>query len=556
MNGWKAISGKLASRSRRSLRSRLRIGPAVWIAITFLLLALPFLRRAGMHYDASGELACFYPCSIPPFQVQLFGHQVPLMVLPYLGALKAWLYLPILEYLEITPVVLRLPFVLAGAGSVYLFFRILDRVGGRWAATAGALLLATDASFLIGTSYDFGPIALLHLFLLAGIFLVLRFEATRSTRYLAFAFFLFGLALWHKALFIWMLGGLGVATLVVIPKRMWELLSPGRVAVAILSFAVGALPLIYYNAATDGATLRTGSVMSGSAPLAQKVLLFRKTLDSSVTFGWLTEDAQPETALQPTRLRDRISVNLTRVTGELRSNLMLYVFLGACCVLPWLWFTPSRRAGLFAFIYLAVTWGLMLLLPNTGATMHHVILLWPFPHFLVAIAGAQLSERLPKYGKYALVAAVAITLACNTLVVNHIYSDLVTRGSTVIWTDAVYPLFDNLDSLEVDQVVTVDWGYAATLCLFSDGLMPLRDISFALLQPSTEETAGIRSLLSEPKTVFVDHAEGGEQFPGVRDRLGRIAAEAGYAKQVVTIISDRNKRPRFEISRYVGAHPR
>jgi 4-amino-4-deoxy-L-arabinose transferase-like glycosyltransferase len=538
MNVWKSIFQR-------------RPGPAVWIALGFVLQALPFLRLAGIHYDAASELACFYPCSIPPFQVEIFGHTVPLMVLPYLGALKAWLYLPVLRYLEVTPVVLRVPFVLAGAGSVYLFFRILERVSGRPAAILGALLLATDTSFLIGTTYDFGPIALLHLFLLAAMFLVLRFEATRSWGYLAFAFFLLGLAMWHKALFIWMLGGLGAATLTVLPKRVWELFSVQRAAVAIGFFVLGSLPLIDYNLATGGATFQTTSVMSRSAPLAQKVLLFRKTLDSSVPFGWLTEDEKPETARQPIRLRDRISVKLTHAAGDPRSNWMPYIVLLSCCLLPWLWFTPSRRPAMFAVVYLAVTWGLMLVLPNTGATMHHVILLWPFPHFLAAIAFAQLSERLPQSGKYALMAGLTLALACNLLIVNHLYSDLVTRGTTVIWTDAVYPLLDHLDALEDDEVVAVDWGYAATLCLFSDGLMPLHDISFALLQPTDAEAAGIRSLLSEPKSLFVDHAEGGEQFPGVREHLSRIATEAGYVKRVVAVIKDRNMRPRFEISRYM-----
>jgi hypothetical protein len=333
------------------------------------------------------------------------------------------------------------------------------------------------------------------------------------------------------------------------------LVSPARVAVAVISFSAGAFPLVYYNAVTGGATLHTGNVMSGSAPLSQKLLILEKAMDGSVLFGWLTEDAQPETALAPIRPVAKLSVYLTRATGSLRRNWMLFVFLGSCCLLPWLWFTPARRASLFALVYLAVAWGQMVMVPNTGATLHHVILLWPFPHFLIAIAGAQLFERLGTRGRRALAAAFVAIAGSNALVVNHLYSDLLTRGTTVIWTDAVYPLFRYLDTMDHYQFVTVDWGYATTLCVLSDGQAPMRDISYTLLNPSDAETAFIRSLMIEARTLFVDHTAGGQQFPGVRERMARIAASAGYTRNVVQVIKDRNGRPRFEIAEYAEGRP-
>src|SRR5437764_288736 len=172
---------------------------ALAIALLFIALGALFLRKTGLHYDASYELAAFYPCVGPAFRPTVFGHEIPLMVLPYLGTLKTWLYLPILRFLDVTVQAVRLPFLLIGATSIWLFFAILERVSGRRADVAGALLLATDVSFVVATTYDFGPIALLHCFLLAGIWLLLRFERTGSSRLLAAAFFLFGLALWHKA---------------------------------------------------------------------------------------------------------------------------------------------------------------------------------------------------------------------------------------------------------------------------------------------------------------------------------------------------------------------
>ena len=61
----------------------------LWFAALFILLGFPFLRQTGMHYDASSELAAFYRCCSPAFKVTMFGRQVPLMVIQYLGAFKA-----------------------------------------------------------------------------------------------------------------------------------------------------------------------------------------------------------------------------------------------------------------------------------------------------------------------------------------------------------------------------------------------------------------------------------------------------------------------------------
>ena len=524
--------------------------PAASIAALFVLTGLPFLALAGLHYDASSELACFYPCFIPTFKAKMFHHWEPVMIIQYVGALKAWLYQPILKFLDPAPLVLRLPFLLAGAGSVWLFFAILDRVSGRRTAIAGALLLATDASFLLATCYDFGPVVLLHLCLLAGMFLLLRFEDTRNSKRLAFAFFLFGLALWQKALFVWMLGGLAAASAVVFPKRILALVTWRRMALAAVCFCVGAYPLIYYNKVTKGATFHTGNVMEAPQPLAQKLLVLRKTVDGSVLFDWLTEDSQPETALAPRGAAANLSVDLTKATGSLRSNWMLYALLAACLLTPWLWFTPARRPAMFALVYLAVTWGLMALLPNTGATLHHIILMWPIPHFLIAVAGVQLAERFKRAGTRAMAVALVALVGCNALVIVHYYADLVTRGTTVLWTDAVYPLSRDLDALAGKRVVTVDWGYATTLCLLSKGKMPVEDISFKLLKPSAVDTAFIRSLIAKPDALFVDHTPGGAQFAGVRERLDRMASEAGYVKTVIGTVKDRNGRPRFEISRY------
>src|SRR5215471_21782594 len=110
------------------------LSAGILISACFFALGLAFIQKSGLHYDASYELGCFYSCDRSAFSLMFKGLHVPLMVLPYVGALKAWLYWPILHFLDLTPLALRLPLLLIGTLTVWMSFRFLDQISGRRAA--------------------------------------------------------------------------------------------------------------------------------------------------------------------------------------------------------------------------------------------------------------------------------------------------------------------------------------------------------------------------------------------------------------------------------------
>ena len=89
------------------------------------------------------------------------------------GTLKAWLYAPIVHTFGTGPIAVRLPMVLAGALSVWLFFLLLRRVHGLRAALLGCGLLACDGTYLLTNCFDWGPVALQHVLLIGGILLII-----------------------------------------------------------------------------------------------------------------------------------------------------------------------------------------------------------------------------------------------------------------------------------------------------------------------------------------------------------------------------------------------
>ena len=154
---------------------------------------------------------CFpFPSFIPSaarFRIRLFHHYIPLMVMSYVGSLKTWIYWP-LVHCSVAAFGRALA-VASGAITVFIFYHLIRGIetgGERRRGFAGAFLLATDPVFLMTNTFDWGPVALEHLLLVGGCFLLFRFTTNQSqTRPLALGFFCFGLALWNKALFAWAL---------------------------------------------------------------------------------------------------------------------------------------------------------------------------------------------------------------------------------------------------------------------------------------------------------------------------------------------------------------
>src|SRR5258707_13199324 len=147
------------------------------------------------------------------------------MLMSYLGALKSWVYAPIFRFWRPSIASVRVPVILAGAATIWLFWSLLRRIAGYRAAAVGSVLLATDTLFLLTTCFDWGPVVLQHLLLVSGVLCLVRFYQESRRRFLAVGFFLFGLALWDKALFAWILSGMAISVLFIFPNELRKLLS-------------------------------------------------------------------------------------------------------------------------------------------------------------------------------------------------------------------------------------------------------------------------------------------------------------------------------------------
>ena len=511
----------------------------IGVALAFIAIGMLFVPRLGIEADEAMVTNGIYDHGDPWYSWKFADVELPIMLISYLGALKAWFYNGLFLFAPPRPIVMRFPMLLFAAVSLWLFFGLLDRTIGRRAAWIGTLLLATDTSYLLLNTSDYGPVTLQFLFKLGALVLLVRFHKTGSKQDLAWAFFLLGLGLWDKAVFAWVLFGLAVAAAAVFAREIRKHLSPTNMGVAALAMLAGALPLVIYNIDRPLETLRSNARVEQAAVLGKATLL-QSTMDGSVLFGFLTSAEPGPRPGQPNHWYQSLSLAASRWTLHSRHNAMLIAAGAAALALIWLWKSPARKPILFGLIACMATWLPMVLTEGAGAAAQHVILLWPF--HLIPIAAVLSRIR-------AAPAALITALLCgsNLAVTNQYYADLIVNGPAIRWTDAMDPLQRYLTDLHARQIVAADWGFIETMNLLSEGELPT---SYA---DSANEQA-LQALLRDPSNVFVAHAPGFAFHPQQRAALEDLARRENYQQEPLTTILDRNGRPTFDIFRFRKVH--
>jgi hypothetical protein len=207
---------------------------------------------------------------------------------------------------------------------------------------------------------------------------------------------------------------------------------------------------------------------------------------------------------------------------------------------------------LFCLVVLVGAWLQMAITAGAGGSVHHIILLWPLPQAIVAVALASASRRLGRAGKPAAAVVAAVLMVSNVLVLNEYYGVLWRSGPVLAWSRAILPLSDYLKTVPAQAVFTADWGIREPLRYLNSGKLPLQDADDPIAKPALDPDDERRmiSMLDRPEHLFILHTKEAEQFAGVRDRLLQFASEHGYDREVVSRISDGFGRQIFEVCRF------
>jgi hypothetical protein len=529
--------------------------PLLFFCLGLLLLPLMGLQDDEVYFG----IAVYHLPSATVFDTHIFNHEIPLMMLSYLGALKSLIYIPIFDRIRPTYLTVRLPMLLLAAFTIWLFIWLLERMHGRRVAWVGGILLATDTSYLITSCFDWGPVVLQHLLMLAGIAFLMKFRSSGKPSNLFWGCFWFGLAFWDKALFAWMFSGLLIAAIAIFWRELWSRFSLKNVGLAAAGLLLGGLPLVAYNVASNFATIRSNSIFV-LAQFPSRFHALRMTWDGQAFFEYMVHAPWASG-----NLRDPDS-ELFDISDEIHSdvgfryhsyNALEPAFVLALLLLPFLWRTRARKPALFCLIAIAVAWLQMAFTKDAGLGSHHVVLLWPLPHWFLAVVFAEASEWRPLQWKHTgtilLATLVAFLAVDNLLLTNEYYYQLAAYGPVRSWSDAIFRLSDEAPHISAPELAVYDWGILNPLVVLHRNRLTLYVVTDSFLAPGIGEDDRNYFLKRLTDDVWIGHTPEYQQLTGINEKMVRIARRAGFEKRMIETIPDRNGHPVFEIFRFVRA---
>lgn len=532
-----------------------RLHPLVWAAAlctVFVALGLVFLPYPGAQYDEALFVSAIYAPETAEYAMKTRFGPIPVMLITYIGTLKAAIYAPLLAWFEATHFTLRFPMLLAAAVSVALFFLAARRLAGLPAALLAGLLLATDAMYLLTSVFDWGPVALQHLLFAIAIYAGVRYRETPRAAWLFVISLCAGLALWDKAVIVWLLAGFGVSALLVLRPEIKAVIRSRRlVLAAVFGFVIGAAPFLYYNKIHPLRTF-TSYTEVDRQPVLQKIVVLDRTFSGGGLFGYLVRE-DPEGFPQGLKTWEKAPLWLNGILQGPRQSIQQLVLLAAFLGLPLLWGTEWRRVWLFFAAAALGGWVLMLFTRNAGGAVHHTILLWPIPQLLLAMMLAEVFRRWPGRLARAAVIVVLAGVLHNGLLLNHYLAHFIACGPTWVWTDAIQPLAEEVRRLEGRRVFAADWGISRPLDFYLAGQVRQDHLSDSVLLTLGENPASepqLAAALAAPENVFITHTEGRDIFPDVRARLLGFASGRGYAHSVLKTVHDRHGAPIFELHEF------
>src|SRR5213080_917102 len=192
-----------SGRQREVSMPRVSDALAIAAACIFVFLASYRIELPGLYMD---ELDFVNAAQGAPDNTMIHMRlgSVPLFIMPYLGALKAWIYTPIFGLFGVSALTIRLPAILIAAATLLIFYQLMRaKLGPVW-ATIGLWIMMVDPANLFPSRLDWGPTVLMHFFQAAILALWFSYRNKPELWKIGLILICFGLGFFDKFNFIWL----------------------------------------------------------------------------------------------------------------------------------------------------------------------------------------------------------------------------------------------------------------------------------------------------------------------------------------------------------------
>jgi hypothetical protein len=521
---------QIAGRRDASWKEWLPIWLAIAAACVFVCLAAYRIELPGLYYDELDFVNAALGAPDNTF-IRLRLGPLPILIFPYMGALKAWGYAPIFRLFGVSALTIRLPAILLAALTLLILYRAMrDSVGHAWAAIA-VWIMAVDPANVFPSRLDWGCTVLMHLF--QALILALWFSYRKKPQLWKpiIIFACFGLGFFNYFDFVWLLLAFAVGICLCYPDSLQNLwVSTPRftrwVAIILALLALGImlyliLPLLlYFRHATDTTSLQVKwdallSTLSGQA-VARFIFGGATGIISYVPFWLIVADGFLALA----------SLFLPMSNAEAREN---------------------RKNGLFCFLIAFLIFLQIVITPQAGGP-HHYLMIFPLPFLAFAFLGKSVYTQLATKNLCRLGGLLFGSAAVCLFVVNvhnsaeYLFHFRTNPHYNHRWSPEIYSLsrYINEHGFEAKSIICVDWGLHTQLHALAPKKLRrrMRDYWSPFIElgkkNQKEQAATLNYFFPKGKTLVLTFAASKETFPETRRNfLASVIAHPQLKSQLV-----------------------
>jgi 4-amino-4-deoxy-L-arabinose transferase-like glycosyltransferase len=463
----------------------------------------------------------------------------PVMLMSYIGALKAYLFTPIFAVFGVSPASIRWPAILLSLASILVTYKLARLSFAPLVAAGAALLVGLDPVFAFLTRVDYGPIVLMMLLKLVALYCFYRALATGSSRLLWAVVAACALGTYDKLNFIWFVLALGLTALALFRPELIAMYRRDRARflapVVVLALLTGIFCVRFI------APLFLASQAASTSIVARVPVLlsaYARTMDGREVYQWMAETplASPTLVNYAT-----IAVVPLLCLGWLRR-------LRTARRVPRLDLTDRFVLG-YALLFLLIA--AQIVITERAGAPHHMMVLHPF-HLLLLTAGL---AQLATISRAGLAAALLLggIVAASEISVSRAYARALESESRVRLrlSPVIYRLAEFLDRQDADRINFVDWGIHNQVYALGRGptRAACRDLWLPFREPlSPRRSAELLQHEFPPRRVLVVmHAPGGDSGVGSQVPFRAWASSVGLTLHPVRSFVDRAGRVVYEI---------
>lgn len=506
----------------------------VLISIIFLSFILPNIAIPGIDSDeAMDGLRALYLLNdkLPQtehlqYTVKFLNREFPIMSKQllvqnksYTGVIPTYLLVPFLILLGPTVFSLRILPVFIALAAMFFIYHLCKDWFGKKPAQITLLLTATNLAYVLYSKIGLYRQELFQIFFLwMGLFIIWLYLKKKKPFYLSLAFFIFGLGLSAKIMFLWYILGM-ISVFLAFRKEITSAitLKTSQFFILMISFLTGGFFIILYNIKTKGGTLLLMyySIVYGTSNADNKDFLNNLLLRTRQLFALLKGNLAEKTYW-------------IRPESKYNDYLTLFIFLFSFIFLLFLIFfnknldkkIKDKIAALYIFYTIVFVAACFTISTLDGA---HLFILFPFPQLIIALAFYYLITLFKKQKFLKLIAYTAISCSVlfNIMLINYYHANIRKSCGYGSWSLAIYDLAGYLHEKEISKCYAIGRGLQSSIPFLTKGKTLIQGI-FYNIPAVKDNTDGI--LKQNPSFYIItteEHTNKYDFFKYISQKYGK-----------------------------------